>query len=226
MSIKKLTLGGIGIIGMLTLAFLPLFQLPAIAKDATTEKIVASLTADKAFADLSSTPPTIEKPDWYYDVTVYFSVAKNGSTVGNLTEFTTLATQTLNDARGWARMGVKFVQVASGGSFTLILSQASLMPTYSSGCTADWSCNVGNKVIINDDRWMNASEAWNANGGSLRDYRHMVVNHETGHWLGHDHAFCTGAGNTAPVMQQQSIDLQGCKFNPWPLDSELWTSRF
>jgi hypothetical protein len=25
-------------------------------------------------------------------------------------------------------------------------------------------------------------------------------------------------------MQQQSINL-GCSFNPWPLDSELWSTR-
>ena len=55
----------------------------------------------------------------------------------------------------------------------------------------------------------------------MRDYRHMVVNHEMGHWLGSGHQYCGGIGQPAPVMQQQSIDLQGCAFNPWPLDWEL-----
>lgn len=154
-----------------------------------------------------------------------YSVATNGSIYANFSEFQTLANQTLNDSRGWARMGVSFKQVASGGDFTLVLAQASLLPTYSSGCSADWSCNAGRYVIINQDRWMGATSSWNNAGGSLRDYRHMVVNHETGHWLGHGHAFCGGSGQLAPVMQQQSISLQGCKFNPWPLASELWTSR-
>lgn len=136
-----------------------------------------------------------------------------------------MANATLNDPRGWAQLGVRFQEVPSGGMFSLVLSQASLLPTYSSGCSAQWSCRVGTKVIINDDRWRYATSAWNQAGGGIRDYRHMVINHEVGHWLGHDHIPCGGAGQPAPLMLQQSISLDGCRFNPWPLGSELWTSR-
>jgi hypothetical protein len=121
-------------------------------------------------------------------------------------------------------MGVAFQEVASGGSFTLVLSEANEVPRFSPGCGAEYSCNAGRYVIINQDRWLGATAPWNQSGGSLRDYRHMVVNHETGHWLGHSHQSCTGSGQPAPVMQQQSIDLQGCTFNPWPLASELWST--
>ena len=93
-------------------------------------------------------------------------------------------------------------------------------------CSSKWSCRVGNYVIINQDRWKYASPAWNDAGGTLREYRHMVVNHESGHWLGWRHRDCTGAGDKAPVMQQQSIRLSGCTFNPWPLKSELKVPRF
>lgn len=154
-----------------------------------------------------------------------YSTATSGTITANFNEFQTLANQTLNDPRGWARMGVSFKRVASGGDFTLVLAQASTIPSYSSGCSAEWSCDAGRYVLINQDRWLGATAAWNSAGGSLRDYRHMVVNHETGHWLGHNHAFCGGPGQLASVMQQQSIDLHGCTFNPWPLASELWTSR-
>jgi hypothetical protein len=50
----------------------------------------------------------------------------------------------------------------------------------------------------------------------------MVVDHETGHWLGHPHLSCGGRGRLAPVMMQQSKGLDGCRHNPWPLASERW----
>ncbi len=158
--------------------------------------------------------------------TFTYSVTTKGSVWADINEFKTQANQTLNDARGWSRMGVSFQEVESGGNFTLVLSEASQVPSYAYNiCSSVWSCQVGRYVIINQDRWLYASDAWNAAGGSLRDYRHMVVNHETGHWLGHGHSSCGGSGQSAPIMQQQSISLQGCSFNPWPLGSELWTSR-
>jgi len=168
-------------------------------------------------------PAAAQKPKTGRVVT--YSVTTKGTITASLAEFKQQANQTLNDSRGWSRLGVSFSEVASGGDFTLVLSEASQLPTYSDGCTADYSCNVGRNVIINQDRWLGATPSWNNAGGSLRDYRHMVVNHETGHWLGHSHANCGGPGQPAPLMQQQSIDLQSCTFNPWPLDSELTSSR-
>ena len=104
----------------------------------------------------------------------------------------------------------------------LVLAAAGTLPSFSSGCSVQWSCRVGRHVVINQLRWTKASPAWNRAGRSLRDYRHMVVNHETGHWLGHGHLGCPGPGRLAPVMMQQSKGLDGCRHNPWPLPSELW----
>ena len=154
-------------------------------------------------------------------ITVNYDVTTRGAINANFNEFKLLASQTLNDGRGWSRLNVRFQEVSSGGQFTLVLSEASQLPTFSSGCSAEYSCRAGRYVIINQDRWQGATPSWNDAGGSLRDYRHMVVNHETGHWLGHGHSSCSGAGQPAAVMQQQSIDLQGCSFNPWPLAGEL-----
>lgn len=211
---------------LITGVVLSLFTPHVTAETDIRAQLIQNLTKqDTPLTSVVATAPSIPKPDWYFDVTFTYTISKNGIIVSDLNEFATLANATLNDSRGWSRLNVKFAQVQSGGMFNLILSQASLLPTYSSGCSADWSCRAGNNVIINDDRWAGATTAWNNGGGSLRDYRHMVVNHEVGHWLGHDHTYCGGAGQLAPLMQQQSIDLQGCTFNPWPLASELWSSR-
>jgi len=174
----------------------------------------------------SSTKPNIEDPSWMHPKVVFtYNIATSGNVAANLQEFSAQVSQTLNDSRGWSQLGAQFREVDSGGGFTLYLAAASTMTSFSSYCSASWSCRVGTSVIINQDRWLGATDAWNNAGGSLRDYRHMVINHEVGHWLGHDHLTCSGAGQPAPIMQQQSIDLQGCKFNAWPLPSELWSSR-
>jgi hypothetical protein len=225
MRVKRRILRGASLFGLLVIALVPLFTLPAVGKTDGNNKVEAYLASKNAFESVSSAAPTIEKPDWYFDVTIYYTVTHNGAT-SDLNTFATQVNETLNDDRGWTRLGAKFERVSTGGSLHIVLANASLLPSYSSGCSADWSCAVGNTVIINDDRWTGASSAWNAAGGSLRDYRHMVINHETGHWLGHGHKSCSASGASAPVMQQQSIDLMGCTFNPWPLDSELWTTRF
>ena len=169
-------------------------------------------------------PPVANRAPVALKRTVTYSVQTLGAITADVATFKQYANETLNDTRGWAALGLRFTEVASGGDFTLILSEAAHLADYP-GCGTDYSCNYGRYVIINQDRWQGATPSWNNAGGSLRDYRHMVVNHETGHWLGHSHASCGGAGQLAPVMQQQSIDLQGCKFNPWPLNSELSSSR-
>lgn len=152
--------------------------------------------------------------------TVTYSVRRNGSTA-SLSTFRQQAAQTLADARGWRGAGVRFREVASGGSFTLVLAKASRVPSYSSACSATYSCRVGRNVVINETRWNTATPVWRKADRSLRDYRHMVVNHEVGHFLGKGHARCPGKGRLAPVMQQQSKGLQGCRANPWPLVKEL-----
>ena len=215
----------------------------------TVKTISSSLEALQALPAVTSgiKAPELTNPDWLqaeldaeiaaaiasqynYSVrlvnngVVTYDVETRGN-VSGLAEFKSLANQTLNDSRGWARLGVSFQEVASGGNFTLVLSEASWVPTFSGACSVDWSCRVGRYVIINQDRWLGASAAWN---GPLRDYQHMVVNHETGHWLGHGHdnSGCYGTtGQLAPLMQQQSMDLQECVFNPWPLNNEIWSSQ-
>jgi hypothetical protein len=150
---------------------------------------------------------------------VTYSIATDGAVVSDVNEVAAIAAQTYADSRGWSGAGIAFQQVDGGGSFTIVLANANAVPGYAPGvCDNVYSCQAGRYVVLNDDRWSQGSPAW---PGPLDAYRQMVLNHETGHWLGLAHAFCPGVGAPAPVMQQQSIDMQGCAVNSWPLPWEL-----
>jgi hypothetical protein len=147
-----------------------------------------------------------------------YIVRTRGHIVANLAKFAASAADTYADPRGWMRAHHRFKRVSSGGDFTLLLAQARYLPSYSSVCSTLYSCRVGRNVIINQSRWRHSSVHFT---GSKATYRQMVVNHETGHWLGRPHDFCSGPGKLAPVMQQQSKGMQGCRPNAWPLAKEI-----
>ena len=155
---------------------------------------------------------------------VTYSVTTRGRVTAPMKVFRRQAQQTFDDPRGWRAAGVQFRRVRRGGDFTLVLAAAGTLPSFSAGCSVQWSCRVGRHVVVNQLRWRHASPAWNRAGRSLRDYRHLVVNHETGHWLGRGHATCRKPGR-APVMMQQSKGTGRCRFNPWPLPWEAAAVR-
>ena len=66
--------------------------------------------------------------------------------------------------------------------------------------------------MINLDRWLGAVPDFR---GNVALYRHYVINHEVGHQLGYHHQACPGPGRPAPVMQQQTLGLDGCLANGW-----------
>ncbi len=152
---------------------------------------------------------------------VTYRVETRGRIVVDMKKFKKRAQEIYNDRRGWSRAYVHFKRVRSGGAFSLVLSQASYVPSFAPICSAYWSCRAGRYVVINQNRWRWGTPYFKKAGGSLSEYRAMVVNHETGHWFGLGHASCGKAGARAPVMMQQSKGLNGCKPNPWPLPGEI-----
>lgn len=129
---------------------------------------------------------------------------------------------TLGDPRSWGnggRMSFQRVGVAeaeaSGYEFKVTLVSPGSMETYCPGAgTGGYtSCRYGERAVINLARWATAVPDYE---GDIATYRLYVVNHEVGHALGNGHEPCPGAGQVAPVMQQQTLGLEGCTKNAWP----------
>lgn len=189
------------------------------------EALAASISDDESAtikAKADETAHNSGKPVTQYT----YCIAGKGN-VGVLDGFANTVYRVLNDPRGWPRAGATFVKGDGDAcNFTVVLSEAKYMQTFDSGCSAEYSCRVGDNVIINLDRWNGGIGNWMKAGGNLARYRTMVINHEVGHALGHidNETTCAGAGKPAPLMQEQSMHLDGCTVNEWPLDDELWRS--
>ena len=142
------------------------------------------------------------------------------------TLFADAVQKTLNDDRSWAHNGAMTFERISSGQADFVITLAS------PGTTAFWceksgldttednvSCDSASteRVMINAYRWARGADTFGAK--AMLPYRQMLINHEVGHRLGHNHVSCQTPGTLAPVMQQQtkSLDIGGikCKPNPW-----------
>ncbi|MEX5716887.1 DUF3152 domain-containing protein [Geodermatophilus maliterrae] len=129
---------------------------------------------------------------------------------------------TLGDPRSWGSGGrMSFQRVgeaeAAAGDYDFRVSLVSpgSMERYCPGVgTGGYtSCRYGERAVINLARWETAVPHYD---GDIATYRQYVVNHEVGHALGNGHQECPGPGQVAPVMQQQTLGLDGCVKNAWP----------
>ncbi|KNB51812.1 DUF3152 domain-containing protein [Streptomyces caatingaensis] len=140
--------------------------------------------------------------------------------------FATAVHRTLNDDRSWGHGGTRTFERVSSGPADFVVTLAS------PGTTARWcaksdldttvdnvSCDSAatDRVMINAYRWAQGAETY---GDRMLEYRQMLINHEVGHRLGHNHESCAKSGALAPVMMQQTkfltTDGNTCRPNPWP----------
>lgn len=123
---------------------------------------------------------------------------------------------TLNDPRGWGADGtMSFARTDGEAEVAVVLAspETSARMCRPLDTRGTLSCRNGPHVILTHHRWVLAHPDY---GDDRTGYRRYVVNHEVGHFLGHGHVPCPGAGVAAPVMMQQTKGLLGCAPNPWP----------
>ncbi|WP_413103163.1 DUF3152 domain-containing protein [Streptomyces sp. Inha503] len=135
--------------------------------------------------------------------------------------------KTLNDDRSWGHGGVRTFERVSSGHADFVITLAS------PGTTAAWCAKSGldttednvscdsastERVMINAYRWAQGAKTFGDD--KMHSYRQMLINHEVGHRLGHNHEICSKQGALAPVMMQQtkflSTDGATCRPNAWP----------
>ncbi|WP_316669359.1 DUF3152 domain-containing protein [uncultured Propionibacterium sp.] len=137
-------------------------------------------------------------------------------------DVTAVATQIssiLNDERGWTGYednSFQLVPDPAQAEFTIYVGSAG---TVDELCQPDDTqglvdCRNGDRIALNIDRWLFAAPPYA--GQTIDAYRTYLVNHEVGHFIGFGHVPCPGAGQPAPIMLQQTIDLQGCVPAWWP----------
>jgi hypothetical protein len=147
-----------------------------------------------------------------------YSVTTRGAVQADVDAFRATVAATYANPRGWPRAHHRFREVRRGGDFTVVLARAADLPRFAWFCSIRYSCQAGRFVVVNAARWTHGSPYFT---GTLATYRRYLVDHETGHWLGLGHAICARRGARAPVMQQQSKGMQGCRPNSWPLPREV-----
>ncbi|MFD5746297.1 DUF3152 domain-containing protein [Streptomyces sp. NPDC127033] len=125
----------------------------------------------------------------------------------------------LADPRGWTADGATGFRRVAGGTADFVVQLATpdtvdrVCGEYQLDTGGEVNCNVGRHVMVNLKRWRLATPAY---AHDVPSYRALIINHEVGHFLGHGHETCAGAGKPAPAMMQQIKGLRGCVINAWP----------
>jgi len=130
--------------------------------------------------------------------------------------FAAFVMSTLNDPRSWGVNGrMTFSRTDGAAEIRVVLASPATVdricaPVATKGVL---SCGHDGVAALNFTRWVQGIKSY---GGDWTAYRQYLVNHEVGHLLGYPHVECPGAGQRAPVMQQQTAQVAPCTPNAWP----------
>lgn len=145
-----------------------------------------------------------------------YAVEVEAGLPGDPEDFAAAVEEILGDPRSWEEDGQRSFQRVDSDSADFRVTLAApdttdelCAPLATNGF---FSCYNSGRAVINQNRWVSGVESFD---GDMETYRIYLINHEVGHALGHGHVNCPGEGEPAPVMQQQSMSLQGCEPNGW-----------
>lgn len=184
----------------------------------------------------NSLPPVGEGRVYTYVVEVENGI--NTAAYGGDDGFVSVVDATLANPKGWIANGdYAFQHVRPGEDPDLRIQLSSLATTHAlcgNDIEMETSCfySDGNRVLINESRWIRGALPFD---GDLGSYRQYLINHEVGHGLGYAaHDYCAADGELAPIMMQQTLSLNNselyridpdevypdddatCVYNPWP----------
>ena len=156
-----------------------------------------------------------------------FRVAVERGSNEDVAAFAAQVEATLGDRRSWIGDGRLRLQRVSGSEKATFTVYLATRDTAGRMCRIGGvnitvngrpytSCRSTGRVIINLDRWRLSAKPYRDAKVPITVYRQYVINHETGHELGHSHEGCPKRGGPAPVMVQQSLTVRGCVPYAWP----------
>lgn len=163
--------------------------------------------------------------------TIHYFTGTQGPVEADFSHFSEHVDWTLTDQRGWSlNNDFRYSQVSDPGAaeVRIWLSDPNAVANAAPVCSAQYSCTVGDDVYINEENWDGGGEGAWGDPALLDEYRHYVVTHEVGHWVGFGHVRCDDywhdpQARPMPAMEQQSkaSEQEACgAIHTWPLKTD------